>query len=177
MPVGTSSRVRPQAGPGQRVRDKLLPIAALASCLLAASLTSAGEIRAGFTVSVRLLGADSECSLAARTSSVLVDCGTAMVIPVGAPIAASADLQRTGDARSELAPSFDWGGYLQGDGPRNEVVPLELPAGTLRRPDEELPDRNKDPVARVQTPTGFSEYSARTILVGNLEYVEMTVSW
>ncbi|HSV79021.1 MAG TPA: hypothetical protein VLK85_07410 [Ramlibacter sp.] len=168
--------MRTKQGPGQRVRDQLLRIAALASCLLAASLTSAGEIRAGFTVSVQLLSAESECSLAARTSAVLVDCGTVMVIPVGAPIEASADLQRTGNARSELVPSFDWGGYLQGDGPRNEVVPLELPAGTLRRPDEELQGR-KDPVARVQTPTGFSEYSARTVLVGNLEYVEMTVSW
>ena len=33
---------------------------------------------------MRLLGAESECSLAARTSAVLVDCGTVMVIPVGA---------------------------------------------------------------------------------------------
>jgi hypothetical protein len=174
MPVGTSSRVRPKEGPGQRVRDRLLRIAALASCLLAGSLTSAGEIRAGFTVSVQLLdAADAECSLAARTSTVLVDCGTVTVIPVGAPSGASSALQRTVGAGSELAPSFDWGGYFQGDGPRGEA-PLELLPGTLRRPDEEQLGR-ADP--RIQTLTGFSEYSARTVLVGNLEYVEMTVSW
>ena len=177
MPVGTSSRVRPKQGPGQPVRGKLLRLAAVATCLLAATLTSAGEMRAAFTVSVRLLAAVSECSLAARTSAVLVDCGTVMVIPVGAPNVGGGALQRTGAAGTERTSLFDWSGSFQGDGLRSEPLPPELPAGTLRRPDEEEWPGRKDPVARVQTPTGFGEYSARTVLVGNLEYVEMTVSW
>jgi hypothetical protein len=162
-----------------------LGLAAAACLVLLASASldaDAGEAQAGFTVTVdyRRTQPVDACSLSSDNEAVRIACTAPTALLTG-------NTPRVAAVVSRPTPSVDPNSVVDtlrtGGGERVPADVLAAPRSTDdgRSREEEFVKAYLtllvDPGVRVQSPTRFGEYSSRMVVVGENEYVEMTISW
>lgn len=167
------------------VRSFVTALGVVGVVVVAASFdeADAGEAHSSpFTVSVDLRPAFTAdaCMLSTEVAALRVSCGAPTALLNG-------NTPQLAGTVAPARPGVDTSGAVEvlRTGSTGESSPADFLAPPHRE-DRVIDPENifstfisliLEPGTKVQSPTRFGEYSSRTIVVGGLEYLEMTVSW